>query len=350
VADYFKRIEGRVNLELMQRSRAVVFGLGSVGSRVSEQLARSAVGELLLVDGDVLKEENVTRNLLGAESIGENKAYAVANELARTIPSLHVEYLPDYVDDGVPDIALDRLLSGADLIIAATDDRRAQRRINRRALELEIPALYPGVDAAADRGEVFVALGRGISPCFSCWDSFRAEDVTLREVQALDVEIYATVEATVRLALGLLDPESEFARPMLGNRLNPRPRTIFFVSSFGSRPRGMFADGHRVRRAVAEFRVGCPDCGGNPVTDGSEGTNSRPQRPPATRAGSFRPATVGGDDIGMATGLARRLLVAILLPLVFLASLTNSGLLWSLMLAGVLALALTYALERLRGG
>jgi hypothetical protein len=69
---------------------ATVFGCGSVGSFVAENLARSGVGGLNLVDYDELVWANVGRHVLGATSVGRNKALALAERLQREFPHLEI--------------------------------------------------------------------------------------------------------------------------------------------------------------------------------------------------------------------------------------------------------------------
>lgn len=66
---------GEEGLEKLSRAKVIVFGLGGVGGYVVEGLARSGVGELVLVDDDVVKESNINRQLIAMHStIGQYKA------------------------------------------------------------------------------------------------------------------------------------------------------------------------------------------------------------------------------------------------------------------------------------
>lgn len=74
----------------LARSRVVVVGCGSVGSRIAEFLALSGVGHLTLVDDDILTSENIYRHLLGGADIGKPKAKALAAHLENRLPGIHV--------------------------------------------------------------------------------------------------------------------------------------------------------------------------------------------------------------------------------------------------------------------
>lgn len=57
------------------RARVAVVGLGGVGGYVVEGLVRAGVGHLLLVDGDVVEESNLNRQILATrDTIGRPKS------------------------------------------------------------------------------------------------------------------------------------------------------------------------------------------------------------------------------------------------------------------------------------
>ncbi len=78
----FLRTEMLFGAEGMERLRAghvAVFGLGGVGSYAVEALVRSGVGELTLVDEDIVAPTNLNRQLEALHStLGQSKADAIA--------------------------------------------------------------------------------------------------------------------------------------------------------------------------------------------------------------------------------------------------------------------------------
>jgi hypothetical protein len=63
-----------------------VIGVGSLGARVAQLLAQSGIGKLSLIDADVFELVNSSRHALGADSLGHNKAEAVASMIRRSLP------------------------------------------------------------------------------------------------------------------------------------------------------------------------------------------------------------------------------------------------------------------------
>jgi len=118
------RVYGDAALQRLSESHALVVGLGGVGSWVVEALARSAIGQLTLVDLDVVVASNVNRQLQAtSEQFGRGKAEVLA-ERARSInPRLHVRIVDDFLTrENAPDI----LTPQPDLIFDCCDDAKAK--------------------------------------------------------------------------------------------------------------------------------------------------------------------------------------------------------------------------------
>jgi molybdopterin/thiamine biosynthesis adenylyltransferase len=249
--DYFSRIIGRVDLDALSDTFVVIAGVGSVGSMIALELARCGVGHLALLDGDHLEGANLSRHALADAYVGTNKAEAMASHLALNIPGLDVAGAPFHLDDSFSDAEIDRCLARADLVVIATDQRAAQRRIARRALAMDIPAVLPGL--YADRGgEVFVQLNPG-QACFMCWDAFREEDAQVRGVSSLNADALSVIQQAVYLCLAVLDPRSRHARDLAPLPQDPRPRQLFV-----QRP------GAALVRASVTRRADCPGCAVGP--------------------------------------------------------------------------------------
>lgn len=87
----FERMELLVGVEAMDAlaaTRVALFGLGGVGSWCAEGLARNGIGQVTLVDGDVITPSNVNRQLIAtAHNTGEAKVDAAAARLSQINPS-----------------------------------------------------------------------------------------------------------------------------------------------------------------------------------------------------------------------------------------------------------------------
>lgn len=223
-------------------------GVGAVGSQVATELARAGVGRLLFVDGDVLEPSNLFRHALPKRFVGHNKAEGLACYIAEEVPGANTRGWATCIDRSVSNTDLDVQLYNAHLVVAATDDRIAQRRISERALAMGIPAIFPAVYEQGG-GEVFAQIDREL-PCFSCWDAHRTTAERLRAVLALNVDTLAVIQLCVYLAIGILDSDSESRRLMAPRGDDPRPPQLFVWRQFGA----------GLSMATVERRPDCLSC------------------------------------------------------------------------------------------
>src|SRR5262245_24320514 len=93
--DRAARLFGEPGLHRLMRSRVIVVGQGGVGSFAAEALARSGVGELVLVDFDKVCITNSNRQLHAMKgTIGRSKVEVMAERLARIHPTGNVVATP----------------------------------------------------------------------------------------------------------------------------------------------------------------------------------------------------------------------------------------------------------------
>lgn len=228
----FSRVPENIDVALLQRTLVVVVGVGMVGSQIAEGLTRFAVGRLRLIDHEPYEVENTLRHALPVEYVGRNKAAALADWLPEQISGLQVEMITRKVDISVSDDELGRWFADADLIVAATDDREAQRRIGRWSLVNEIMAVFPAIYPHRGGGEVILQLGAEW-PCFGCWDYFRPDVEALRGANALDLEAQPVIFHAEQLCLGALDPGSRQHELLQGERTGDPPHQLVMIDRAG---------------------------------------------------------------------------------------------------------------------
>ena len=102
----------------MQTLVVAVGGCGGIGAAAAHYLARLGVGEIRLADPEEFEASNLNRQY-GAylDTLGVNKAEAVAAELRRINPELMLQTFADGVCEG----SIGGLLDGADAVVDAVD-------------------------------------------------------------------------------------------------------------------------------------------------------------------------------------------------------------------------------------
>jgi tRNA threonylcarbamoyladenosine dehydratase len=110
---------GDEKIEKLKKSHVLVVGLGGVGAYAAEMLCRAGVGELTLVDGDVVEKTNLNRQLPGLISqMGLNKADVLANRFRDINPQLKLNIIAEYIKD---DRILEILDREYDYVVDAID-------------------------------------------------------------------------------------------------------------------------------------------------------------------------------------------------------------------------------------
>lgn len=118
------RVYGDAALARYASSHAVVVGVGGVGSWVVEALARNGIGQLTLVDLDVVVASNVNRQLSALSStFGRNKVDVLAERVREINPRCRVRIVDDFL---TRENAGDILTPQPDLIFDCCDDAKAK--------------------------------------------------------------------------------------------------------------------------------------------------------------------------------------------------------------------------------
>ena len=82
---------GHDGMDKLKKSRIAVFGIGGVGGYVVEALVRSGVGEIDLIDNDVVCETNLNRQIIALRStIGRAKVEVMKERIMDINPDCKV--------------------------------------------------------------------------------------------------------------------------------------------------------------------------------------------------------------------------------------------------------------------
>ena len=77
---------GEERLEKLRDSHVLVAGLGGVGAYAAEQLCRAGIGEMTIIDGDVVELTNKNRQLPALDcNLGRAKAEIMAERFLNLI-------------------------------------------------------------------------------------------------------------------------------------------------------------------------------------------------------------------------------------------------------------------------
>ena len=160
------RAFGAAHQRLLKSLRIGIVGLGGTGSIVAEQLARVGIGQIILVDNDVVEETNLSR-VIGSTNrdIGKAKVAVLRKHLTQ-ITSAKIEA----INDSALKQSVLVQLRDCDALFSCVDNDRSRATLNRFAYQYFIPTIDMGVRLDARSGKVSAAAGRVslIGPDMSC--------------------------------------------------------------------------------------------------------------------------------------------------------------------------------------
>lgn len=110
---------GKEKLQELEHKHVLVIGLGGVGSYAAEFIARGGVGQMTIVDGDVVDPTNRNRQLPAlATNHGDPKALIMKERLLAINPDLNLRVVQSFI---MPEMVEELLSIKYDYVIEAID-------------------------------------------------------------------------------------------------------------------------------------------------------------------------------------------------------------------------------------
>lgn len=147
---------GREAMERLSLAHVAVAGLGAVGSYAVEGLVRAGVGNIRLIDFDVVRPSNINRQLYALEStIGRSKVELARERVMEINPHCNAEALRIFVDKNTAGQVLRPPL---DAVIDAIDSLGPKTDLLAAAVNAGVPVVSSmGAASRTDPGAVRVA-------------------------------------------------------------------------------------------------------------------------------------------------------------------------------------------------
>lgn len=130
---------GEEGLERLKKAKVLLFGVGGVGGYALEALVRSGVGTIGIVDGDIVVESNLNRQLIATEkTIGKKKCDAAAMRAQEVDSRVEIKTYPFfYNEDNADKVPIEEY----DYVVDAIDDVPAKTDIIKRAVRSGTPVI-----------------------------------------------------------------------------------------------------------------------------------------------------------------------------------------------------------------
>lgn len=154
-------VEGQ---ERIMQGRALVIGVGGLGSPAALYLATAGVGHLTLVDHDTVDLTNLQRQIAHTQArVGQPKVESARQALLAINPELQVTTLNERADAQ----RLDTLVANADVVLDCSDNFATRQALNAACVHHHVP-LVSGAAIRFD-GQLAVYDPRDAqSPCYAC--------------------------------------------------------------------------------------------------------------------------------------------------------------------------------------
>ncbi|MDH1696627.1 MULTISPECIES: molybdopterin-synthase adenylyltransferase MoeB [unclassified Pseudomonas] len=227
-------IDGQLRLK---QSKALIIGLGGLGSPVALYLAAAGVGELHLADFDTVDLTNLQRQVIhDSASVGMSKVDSALQRLQAINPEVSLVAHRQALDED----SLAAAVSAVDLVLDCSDNFSTREAVNVAC----VAAGKPLVSGAAIRLEGQLSVfdpRRDYSPCYHCLYGHGSEaELTCSEAGVIGPLVGLVGSLQALEAMKLL---AGFGEPLVGR--------LLLIDALGTRIREL-----RVKRDPA-----CTVCG-----------------------------------------------------------------------------------------
>jgi tRNA A37 threonylcarbamoyladenosine dehydratase len=128
---------GDEGINILQQKHVLVVGLGGVGSFAAEFICRSGVGEMTIVDGDVVDPSNRNRQLPAlSTNHGQSKAEIMQERLLAINPDLKLHVVRDFL---TPQKCRELMEQHFDYVMDCIDSLTPKVILLSKALEKNVP-------------------------------------------------------------------------------------------------------------------------------------------------------------------------------------------------------------------
>jgi molybdopterin/thiamine biosynthesis adenylyltransferase len=133
---------GEERQEKLKSARVLIIGAGGLGCPVIQYLVAAGVGNIGIVDGDVVSLSNLQRQILYAEEeIGQSKAEIAAAKMTKLNGSVNIHIYNRYLTD---DFAA-QLFPEYDVVVGCTDNYNSRYIIDVNSKRFDVPFVHGSI-------------------------------------------------------------------------------------------------------------------------------------------------------------------------------------------------------------
>jgi molybdopterin/thiamine biosynthesis adenylyltransferase len=175
-------------LAIINKKNVAIIGLGSGGSLIALHLAKSGIGNLTLIDGDVIMDHNIVRHICSLKDVGRYKTLAVKDYILDRVPTIKITTVekPFSRENKNIEDYFDSLLAKVDLIVSATGDNIMNESINEFCYKRNTPIIFAGAFEKITGGVMIRIDPRKKSICYRCIYKKYGDETIFQKPQIID--------------------------------------------------------------------------------------------------------------------------------------------------------------------
>lgn len=132
---------GKTGQQRLGDAHVVIIGCGGLGSIAAPYLAGAGVGQLSLIDGDMINISNLHRQVFFSADDDRSKSDTLADHILRLNPEIKVNALSKMANKS----NIETLIKNATLVLECTDDMMTKYLVNDACAMLGIPMIYGAI-------------------------------------------------------------------------------------------------------------------------------------------------------------------------------------------------------------
>jgi len=199
---------GEEGQEKLSKTRVLQIGAGGLGSPFAYYLVAAGIGELTIIDSDIVSISNLQRQILYNETqIGKDKVNAAKEVLFNLNSEVKIVVNKDYIEENT----IKKYVNNQDFIVDCSDNFKTKFLVNKIAIEVDLKCVIAGIK---DFYGQIMTINPKRTACYQC--VFSEPEILPQEPSPLPVigvtpGVLGTLEAleVIKTALGLPNLENK---------------------------------------------------------------------------------------------------------------------------------------------
>ncbi len=143
--------KGNQNYKTIADKKAMIIGAGALGNFAGIGLCHSDIGELYIIDDDIIEQTNLNRQILFYDKVGNSKSLTLAERLSDINPEIKINPIQKRVNEN---FEKEFKKIKPDVILDCVDNLETRAILNHFAIKYKTPLISGGTDF--EKGQVAV--------------------------------------------------------------------------------------------------------------------------------------------------------------------------------------------------